>query len=277
MAQPTSAQTSPTPSPSSTPTIPDPTFAPKPPKPSTSEFTLRYVDHSYDVPSSSSSSTDPYTGEVTTSTIPGYRVDQRTIEVTVKNDPSISYYNLRYKGHYSDQWSYFPFNPSDRVNGYSIHGTPADTPPYVASDSQYTTLTLYIPSNIPLEGLMDVQVQGLSGSIRIQHEGSLGAMMLGYNTTYNLYFEGTPSDWSDTKTIRIGSETSTATVDPTPYQSPQAEDDSANFSQPEPQPQLGITTQDAGLDLTEISLIIALGTIVALVAIIAYTRRKPAA
>jgi hypothetical protein len=122
---------------------------------------------------------------------------------------------------------------------------------------------------------MDVQVQGLSGSFRIQHEGSLGAMMLGYDTTYNLYFEGTPSDWSDTKTIQIGNKSPTATPDTTPYQSPQAQNDSASSNHPGPQS--GVTTQNPGLGWTEIGLFVAISVIIAVVAIIVYTSRKPAA
>lgn len=69
----------PTPSPSEKPTEPASI-----PTPSVPEFTLKYVDNSYDVPSSTTTTTDPYTGEQTITTEPGYHVANETIEVTIK-------------------------------------------------------------------------------------------------------------------------------------------------------------------------------------------------
>jgi hypothetical protein len=171
------------------------------PKP---EFSLKYIDNSYNVPPTTSPSIDPYTGDTTTETIYGYHVDRRTIEITIKNNGA-SHYNFRFKGYYGDQWNYYPFNPND-ANGYSLHNTPRESPPFPASASDYTVA--YLPSAyIPQKGLLDVQVQGLFGDFRKVHEGSIGAMMLGYNTTYNYYFEGEAGDWSNAQTVAI-SETS---------------------------------------------------------------------
>ena len=58
------------------------------PKPSVPEFTLKYVDHSYDVPPTYS--TDPYTGK-TVMTQAGYHVENKSIEVTIKNQPFTNY------------------------------------------------------------------------------------------------------------------------------------------------------------------------------------------
>ncbi|MCL5876513.1 MAG: hypothetical protein M1540_01715, partial [Candidatus Bathyarchaeota archaeon] len=57
------------------------------PKPSIPEFTLKYVDLSYDVPVTTS--IDQYTGK--TVTIQGYHVENRTIQLTIKNQPFTSY------------------------------------------------------------------------------------------------------------------------------------------------------------------------------------------
>jgi len=103
-------------------------------KPSAPEFTLRIADHSYDVPPTTTSYTDPYTGKTTTSTQPGYHVTNRTIEVKIKNQPftpyvdadgnSINlYYNISVKPHYGGNWIYYP-------NSYG------ET--YPASNSEYT-------------------------------------------------------------------------------------------------------------------------------------------
>ena len=86
------------------------------PKPSVPEFTLKYVDNSYDVPPMTTSSTDPYTGKVTFTTIPGYHVENKSVEITIKNQPFTSYLNengsrvwlfyyVAVKGHF-ENWSY---------------------------------------------------------------------------------------------------------------------------------------------------------------------------
>jgi hypothetical protein len=62
------------------------------------DFTLRYVDNSYDVPPKTTTSTDPYTNEITTTTIPGYHVENKTVEAVIKNNIGASHYNFRYKG-----------------------------------------------------------------------------------------------------------------------------------------------------------------------------------
>ena len=179
------------------------------PKPSVTEFSLKCIDESYDIAPTTTSSTDEYTGEVTTTTTPGYHVDRRIIQITIENNLGASYYNFRYKGAYGSSWTYYPFNPDD-INGYSLHNTPAEAPPYPASTSDYTIAKLYLPTSVPNGVLVDVQVQGLFGDFRKVHEGSIGAMMLGYNTTYNYYFTGQAGDWSNTQTVTIG-ETSTST------------------------------------------------------------------
>ena len=117
------------------------------------EFTLRYVDNSYDVPLKTTSTTDPYTNETTTTTIPGYHVENKTVEAVIKNNLGASYYNFRYKGHYAEDWSYYPFRPSS--NGYSL----ADSffVPCKASDSGYTVIAMtFLPKSIPAGGQVDL-------------------------------------------------------------------------------------------------------------------------
>ena len=63
------------------------------PKPSVPEFTLKYVDNSYDVAPKTTSSTDPYTGKVTSTTIQGYHVQNRSVEIIIKNQQFTSYLN----------------------------------------------------------------------------------------------------------------------------------------------------------------------------------------
>jgi hypothetical protein len=181
--------------------------------PSVPQFSLKYIDESYDIVPTTTTSTNEYSGEVTTTTTPGYHVDQRAIQITIENNLGASFYNFRYKGPYGTSWTYYPFNPDD-INGYSLHDTPAESPPYPASNSDYTTAELYLPSTVPNGVLVDVQVQGLFGDFRKVHEGSIGAMMLGYNDTYNYYFTGQAGNWSNTRTITIPSANNSPSASP---------------------------------------------------------------
>jgi hypothetical protein len=81
-------------------------------KPSVPEFSVAYVDHSYDTPPVYGK--DPYTGQ-TTVKVYSIHVDNRTIDVTIQNQPFTPYldsnnntiglyYNIRSKGHFDD-WS----------------------------------------------------------------------------------------------------------------------------------------------------------------------------
>ena len=129
-------------------------------KQSVHEFTLKYVDRSYDVAPVTTAKTDPYTGEKTTTTTPGYHVEMKTIEATIKNPSGVSYYNFRWKGHFEDGWHYEPFNPNASLpyflsDSFSV--------PYQASTSTYTVtdLRLYYELQSITKGEIDVQVQSL--------------------------------------------------------------------------------------------------------------------
>jgi hypothetical protein len=152
------------------------------------EFTLRYVDHSYDVPPKTTYTTDPYTNETTTTTIPGYHVDNKTVEAVIKNNLGASHYNFRYKGHFAEEWSYYPFRPSS--NGYSL----ADSffVPCKASDSDHTVIAMkFLPKSIPAGGQIDIQVKALIGTPG------------GGNIYFPSTFIGNESDWSTTRTLMI--------------------------------------------------------------------------
>jgi len=92
-------------------------------KPSVPEFTVKLIDNSYVEPPAYT--IDPYTGETKLVWVGGY-VSNKTIEVTIKNQPFTPYTNasnhkfdlyyiIEVKGHYSEYWgnlgssSYDPF------------------------------------------------------------------------------------------------------------------------------------------------------------------------
>jgi hypothetical protein len=160
-------------------------------------FSLKFVDNSYYVQPTTTSTTDPYTGNVTTTTKAGYLVENKTIQAVIANNLEASYYNFRFKGHYSDQWSYFPSDPNI-FDGYN-HMDSYSVPCQADSSSSYTTIALtFLPSNVPVNGQLDVQVQALFGGYRAVPYGHFVPLPA---PTYDFYFNGTVSSWSNSQTL----------------------------------------------------------------------------
>jgi hypothetical protein len=158
------------------------------------EFKLTVADNSYNVAPATITSTDPYTGNTTTTTIPGYRVENKTVEATITNNGA-SYYNFAYKGHYETQWNYYPSDPQSTgaYNQYDSYSVPCQ-----ASNGTTTVIALIFLPKIT-QGAMDVKVQGLYGGYRAVPYGH--AMVLPGGATYDFYFEGTAGDWSNAQTV----------------------------------------------------------------------------
>jgi hypothetical protein len=190
----------PTPSPSLKPTASPseiPTDIDSIPTPSIPEFTVEFADYSYYVPPIYG--TDPYTGE-SVIVEDGYHKDERTIEITVKNQlvPTTTmrlanytnlYYGVRLKGHYEDDWSEAP-----KPYYYGYHN---------ASVSYYTIIKLRVTdsrngiANVHAGGEVDIQVQALIGQdIRIP-------TMTPWGESCYYKFIGKTSGWSNTQTIEI--------------------------------------------------------------------------
>jgi hypothetical protein len=171
-------------------------------KPSIPEFTVKLVVHPYDVPATYS--TDPYTGENITHS--GYHVENKTIEISIKNQPSVYgedytlYYNVRVKGSFENSW----------VELYSYSdSSPGNLPP--KTESQYTVLSL--PADYPPKAQVDFQVEAIlvhSYERRAYSDDWLAqhplaeVMQPGLKDLYVREFEiEGSSDWSDTQTVTI--------------------------------------------------------------------------
>jgi hypothetical protein len=178
-----------------------PAFAQSTPKPSVPEFTIKYVDRSYDI--KTYNSTNPYTGE--TIIHPGYHVENQTIDVIIKNQPFTSskvegnttglFYNVQSKNQF-ENWTNQPH--PDNLNKYAVK----------ASTSDYTVVTLG----------QDIGGWNVGGYINIRVQA-----VIGYQ--YNIWdLNGGPipiaqafklverSDWSPTQTITIPA----SSISPTP-------------------------------------------------------------
>lgn len=189
------------------------------PKPSIPKFTLGIADHSYDVPSNTTSYTDPYTGKTTTQTQPGYHVTNRSIQVSIKNQPFTQYtnengnlislyYNISVKPHYGGNWTYYPQTYTETS--------------YPASSSEYTirffgfggyadTVSPQIGYVSP-GGEVDFRVQAQIGYftkvwISIGDSPLAGGLVP--------IFVGENSDWSNTQTVKIDDEAVSPSPSPT--------------------------------------------------------------
>ena len=184
------------------------TFAQSIPKPSVPEFTLKYIDLSYDVPPTYG--IDEFTGK-TVIKQEGYRVDNQSIAFKIKNQPFVSYtdedgnftslfYNFRYKGHYGDEWRNYPFSGSGQsTHRYEWYET--ISPKFPISNSIYTEAAIPLHElfgvNKPTIGsAVDFQVQALIGHIDPITTGPIAG-----DGFYR--FTGQSSDWSNTQTITI--------------------------------------------------------------------------
>jgi hypothetical protein len=161
-------------------------------KPSVPEFTVELVDHSYVVPQTTS--VDPYTGEEVIH--PSYTVENKTIDITIKNQPFTSpnsstnlYYGVRVKGNFEENWTELHYI-TNRTNDNRLR---------VQSASENTVIS--IPQDYP-QGKVDFQVKAV---IATAHP------LL--NTNFG-HWTWEASDWSNTQTLAI-SESQTPTPSPT--------------------------------------------------------------
>jgi len=222
------ATPTPTSEPATTPEVlPTPTLTPTPApseepteqffatKPSIPEFTVKFVDYSYDVPPTYG--TDQYTGE-TVITKQGYHVTNRTVEIILKNQPFTSYedengkaielyYNFRFKGYYGSEWSYYPFKPDG--NSTISYGmlTGNLSPKLSQSNTAYTSISIdlgillsissgYTGSYIyPSGGQMEFQAQAVVGHVDYEASGLIAGSYY--------FFIGETGSWSGTQTITL--------------------------------------------------------------------------
>jgi len=140
------------------------------------------------------------------------RIEQRTIEFRIKNEPFTPYtlsndpnnwtvnyyYNIRWKGHYETDWNNL-YLVSD---GYPTmdYGSDYTVLSYECSYSSETGLDFEagsIKTNLPIAAEVDFQLESMIGYISRQYAGDFGTFSFPY------VFKGESSGWSDTQTITI--------------------------------------------------------------------------
>ncbi len=181
------------------------------PTPTITEFTLRFVDSSYDVPTTTS--IDQYTGKTVTNQ--GYHVENKSIELTIKNQPFTPYmqngqfyisifYNVKEKGNFAQNWTEI----YSAGRGYLI----PDKGSYTMVSYSLTQNEFPFWDHVTNGGTIDFQVQALAGYTYVERYSNDGQFLP--NPGY--YFEGQTSDWSNTQTITIPETSSSASPTPTP-------------------------------------------------------------
>jgi len=187
-------------------------------KPSVPEFTVKLADHSYDVPPHDVPPTygiDQYTGKNVTIQ-EGYHVENKSIEITIKNQPFTPYnltkytvyyrdrdnfsriqssytydesktvnfyYNIEVKGHFGEDWK------SVESSSFTYEGRQSN----VQYGSEYTIITVKA-DGYPADAVLDFRVQARIG---YYYPYGPGVQVIGYD------FYGQESAWSNTQTITI--------------------------------------------------------------------------
>jgi hypothetical protein len=236
-------------------------FAQSTTRPSMPEFTLRYVDYSYDIPPVYG--VDEYTGE-TVIERHGEHVDKRTVEIKITNQPFTPYtdeedhainvyYNVQYKGQYGEDW-------------YTLYG---DNVHFKIQDynSQYTIINYTYAINrheLPQSGKMDFRVQASIGYESASRNPSTGWMDPYY--WYNIV--GKESNWSDIQTISIpdgavskpqSSSSPATTPTPTPEQTPTPTPEQTPTTSPTPTQEPLQTEFTTIIGITVVAVVVAAG------------------
>jgi hypothetical protein len=256
-------------------------------KPAIPEFTVKFVDRSYDIPPSYT--TNPYNGQRETAYY-GDHIYNKTLEITINNQPFTPsgdvnlYYNFRYKGVYEQSW-------------HEAFGVPCDgmTPDggnfRIQNYGAPTTFVGYtLPWDTPSTGKIEVQVQAMIGTPIVSSNCRI------IFSEYSYGFNGEKSAWSNTQTIDLSSGQVTVTqsvttptpVQPTPSISATAEPTINPTKAPSPSTQV-LPTQTSseaasqpntqtnvniGVDWKDLALTAALILIAILVVVLVLSRRK---
>ncbi|MCW4017836.1 MAG: hypothetical protein NWF00_04030 [Candidatus Bathyarchaeota archaeon] len=162
------------------------------PQPSVPEFTLMFVDNSYDVPTTFS--IDPYTGQNITHQ--GYHVSRVNLMMVIQNQPLVYqnngsfFYNINVKGNYDENWTQFYTNDDIPLANASSAQTSI-----ILGVLDISDLTLDSGSKeliVPVGGKADFQVQAMIGGF---HRKAI--VFSGW------FFQGELSSWSKTQTITV--------------------------------------------------------------------------
>ena len=183
------------------------------PKPSVPEFTIRIVDNSYDVPLVTTTTIDPYNGEEITQSSGGYHVENKSVEISIKNQPFNSqvsgsedsiglYYTVRVKGHFGTEWQEQSVGVIRPADSYFPWPLEYQTTKIHASTSAYTILTYVIGQSgwtLRNGDQIDIEVKAFVGYHKFFW--NTDHMFPIYNG--NSFVVSSESDWSNIQTLKM--------------------------------------------------------------------------
>ena len=197
----------------------EPVNAQKPPKPSVPTFSVKLVSHPYNVPPTTTSTFDSSTWKEITTTVPGYRVENRSIEISIKNQPFKPYTIQTSASDYDVKLDYIveyrnSFDNDQSWKNLYWRG--------FQQTAQYTVLSCF-PRNIGLDptGHNDDFPVGVQVEFRVQARIGCWAVLTPLDYLHGsrepYLTEAELSDWSGIQTITItkGSSSSSPTHTPT--------------------------------------------------------------
>ena len=170
----------------------------------------------------------------------GFWYYNKTVELTIKPQPFSRYVNdqgkdidhefiVRYKGHFGQDWNYYPHNWKI-TNDYNTI--------FFGLGSENTDH--YIPAPhadfgyLSVGDQVDFQVQSRIGYYTFIPD----PLRSGFYHEGTSEFTGQSSDWSNTQTISIPDGSVSISTSPTPSSSPSTDSNSTSESQQQEQPQL---------------------------------------
>lgn len=160
-------------------------------------FNVSLVAYPFDVPTTTTTKIDQYTGKEILITNQGYHVENRSVEIVITNRTFTTYtddvgyeinlyYRVRIKGHFGEDWEYF-------YDKYQA----SDFPHPLQSNSEYTLLSL--PADYPRDAQVDFQVEAILG---YYYDELAGRPILPLYALRAVSLSG----WSNTQTLTINDE-----------------------------------------------------------------------
>lgn len=248
--------------------------------PSVPEFTVCVTDHSYDVQTTTTTTTD-VDGRRINVTSPGYHVANGSIDLSIKNQPFTPYYDsdgypinlyyrIRIKGTESADWApgrYF------RANNSTTDTVILNYLGYSFASSPFVGFGILGFSSYRINDTLSFQVEAFIGHTKTTSEPTNSMFPLDIK---KVEYIGQSSGWSNIQTVRIPSGSYSPTTPTSPITPHSTSSDSSSSTSQEPTTPQGTNHSETftltftlfGLDAAQF-IILALLTIIVVLLVVA--------
>ncbi|MCW3996496.1 MAG: hypothetical protein NWE98_10175 [Candidatus Bathyarchaeota archaeon] len=201
-------------------------------KPSVPEFSVVFVNHSYDVPSTTTTTINPYTGDKIVTTKEGYHIQNDSFVISIRSQPLTAgcavngssidlFFIVQSKGHYSDYWENLTYVGNSLPLMYTNNGYAQKTMQLTGNNgTTYTDESGY--NNYGYDGFVGGQY---GGQVDFRAMAVIGYIVIvqdapnPFNIRHPYHDEFIAlqsSDWSNIQTISIPDGKVTTSSAPTP-------------------------------------------------------------